>query len=148
MADSARRAGSAKGTLYNHFRTKEAVYAAAVDAGIRSLAEECATVAREDLAEALAIAADRVGSHPALRRIAGDEPLVLAQLVQLPEGGLADVARVAVREVLAAAGCDDDQPSVELVLRWLVSFVATSGAGIEAQAARLAAALRPLPQGT
>src|SRR4051794_988350 len=42
MADIANLAGVAKGTLYNHFRTKDAVYAAALDTGLRSLAEECA----------------------------------------------------------------------------------------------------------
>src|SRR5579875_1468906 len=74
MADITSLAGIAKGTLYNHFRAKEAVYAAALEAGIRSLANECAATAREDLTEALLFAADRVGSHPALRRIAADEP--------------------------------------------------------------------------
>src|SRR5947209_12498031 len=62
MADIAMLAGIAKGTLYNHFRTKEAVYAAAVEAGVRNLAQECAAVAREDVAEALALAAERLGS--------------------------------------------------------------------------------------
>src|SRR3954447_2779947 len=57
MADIASLAGIAKGTLYNHFRAKEAVYAAALDAGIRSLADECVTVARDDLADALSLAA-------------------------------------------------------------------------------------------
>ena len=41
MADIASLAGIAKGTLYNHFRAKEAVYAAALDAGIRGLPAEC-----------------------------------------------------------------------------------------------------------
>src|SRR6059036_3583904 len=81
MADIAMLAGIAKGTLYNHFRTKDAVYAAAIEAGIRSLTEECATVADDDLAEALALAAERLGSHPALRRVAGDEPATLAMLM-------------------------------------------------------------------
>src|SRR5437763_801411 len=40
MSDIAMLAGIAKGTLYNHFRTKEAVYAAAAEAGVRSLAQE------------------------------------------------------------------------------------------------------------
>src|SRR6059036_755561 len=81
MADIAALAGIAKGTLYNHFRAKEAVYAAALDAGIRSLATECVAAAHEDLSEALALAAERIGTHPALRRIAADEPAVLASLV-------------------------------------------------------------------
>src|SRR5579875_4118008 len=74
MGDITSLAGIAKGTLYNHFRAKEAVYAAALDAGVRAIATECTATAREDLTEALLFAADRVGSHPALRRIAADEP--------------------------------------------------------------------------
>src|SRR5947199_7885034 len=81
MADIASLAGIAKGTLYNHFRAKEAVYVAALDAGIRGLAAECVTAAQEDLSEALVLAADRIGTHPALRRIAADEPMVLASMV-------------------------------------------------------------------
>ncbi|HMC68971.1 MAG TPA: TetR family transcriptional regulator, partial [Mycobacteriales bacterium] len=73
MADIAMLAGIAKGTLYNHFRTKEAVYAAAVEAAVQSLGEECATVAGDDLAEALALAADRISGSAALRRVASDE---------------------------------------------------------------------------
>ena len=39
MADIAMLAGVAKGTLYNHFRTKEAIYTATADAALRSLCE-------------------------------------------------------------------------------------------------------------
>jgi AcrR family transcriptional regulator len=70
MADIASLAGIAKGTLYNHFRAKEAVYGAAVDAGIRAIAAECVAAAREDLAEALGLAADRLGAHDPHRHAA------------------------------------------------------------------------------
>jgi AcrR family transcriptional regulator len=72
MADIANLAGIAKGTLYNHFRAKEAVFTATITAGVRSLTDECVTVATDDLADALALAADRLGTHPALCRLAGD----------------------------------------------------------------------------
>jgi AcrR family transcriptional regulator len=146
MADIAMLAGVAKGTLYNHFRTKEAVYAAAVDAAVRSLGAECAAVARDDLAEALVLAADRVGTHPALRRVAAEEPAVLAGLVAVADDGSWVAVRGAVAEVLTAARAASDPAEVELVLRWLVSFVATPGRHLQAQAAALAAALRgPAP---
>ena len=45
MADIAMLAGVAKGTLYNHFRTKEAVYSATAEAELRSLGAECGVVA-------------------------------------------------------------------------------------------------------
>lgn len=141
MADIALLAGVAKGTLYNHFRTKEAVYSAAVDAGVRTLAEECEVVAREDLADALALAAERVGSHAALRRIAAEEPAALAALTTLADTGVWPAVRDGVRAMLATAGRDSGDPQVALVTRWLVSFVASPGPDVEAQAALLAAAI-------
>jgi AcrR family transcriptional regulator len=141
MADIASLAGIAKGTLYNHFRAKEAVYAAALDAGVRTLTAECMAAAREDLGEALGLAADRVGGHPALRRVAADEPLVLAALVTPTDSPLWLLARSGVREVLSAAHCDNGSASVDLVLRWVVSFVASPATDSAAQASRLATAL-------
>src|SRR5947208_1164351 len=93
MSDIATLSGIAKGTLYNHFRTKDAVYAAAVDSGVTTLAHECAAVARDDLAEALALAAEQLASHPALRRIAADEPATLAAFVSLGDGPVWQTAR-------------------------------------------------------
>jgi AcrR family transcriptional regulator len=141
MADIATLAGIAKGTLYNHFRAKEAVYAAAVDGGVRTLAAECALVAREDLADALALAADRLGSHPALRRIAGDEPPILAALTTIGAAPPWDTARESVREVLRAANRDTSSASVDVVLRWLVSFIGSPGRDVESQAGLLATAI-------
>jgi len=141
MADIAMLAGIAKGTLYNHFRTKEAVFAATLTAGITSLTQECVTVARDDLAEALALAADRVASHPALRRIALDEPAVLAALVTVGDDGTWATAKQGAGEVLTAGGAAGSQSDVDLVLRWLVSFVATPGHDLDRQAAALATAV-------
>ena len=147
MADIAMLAGVAKGTLYNHFRTKEAVYSAAADAAIRSLADECRVVAADDLAEALALAADRIAGHPALRRIAADEPPVLAGLVAIGDVGIWAGARAVIADVLAASGAGGDAVHVDLVLRWLVSFVAAPGRDVDAQAAAIAGALRPAVSG-
>src|SRR4051794_999094 len=113
MSDIATLAGIAKGTLYNHFRTKDAVYAAAIDAGIRSLTEECATVADDDLADALALAAERLGSHPALRRVAADEPATHAAVLCPSEGPAWSRARESVRFVLDAAARDTSDAAVE-----------------------------------
>jgi AcrR family transcriptional regulator len=144
MADIAALAGIAKGTLYNHFRAKEAVYAAALDAGIRGLAVECAAAARDDLADALALAADRIGSNAALRRVAADEPAVLASLVTPTDMPLWGLTRSAVRDVLVSAGVATNAASVDLVVRWLTSFVASDDADAAAEAALLAAALLPV----
>jgi AcrR family transcriptional regulator len=141
MADIANLAGVAKGTLYNHFRTKDAVYAAALDTGLRSLAEECVTVASEDLADALALAAERLSTSAPLRRIATDEPAVLASITAVGTSGEWDVAREGVRATLAAAGRTTAGPAVDVVLRWLVSFVGNTARDIEAQAALVAQSL-------
>jgi len=141
MADIAMLAGIAKGTLYNHFRTKEAVYAAALDAAVRALGEECVTVAADDLAEALALAAERVSGSAALRRISAEEPAVVTALASIGADGAWATARAMSREVLRAAGVSDDATAVDLVLRWLVSFVAVPAHDVEAQAAVLARGL-------
>jgi len=141
MADIATLAGIAKGTLYNHFRTKDAVFAAAVDSGVRSLAEECAAAAREDLADALWLAADRLGTHPALRRLAVDEPATLAGLTTVGTTAPWDAVRGAVRSVLDAAGRDCGPAPVDVVLRWAVTFVGNPGRDVESQAALVAASL-------
>jgi AcrR family transcriptional regulator len=151
MGDIAMLAGIAKGTLYNHFRDRDAVYAAALDAGVRTLADEAALAAREDLAEALALAAERIGRHPALRRIAADEPVVLAALVTPTDGPIWTAARDGVAAVLAAAGAVTERPggaaaadpvAVEVVLRWLLSFVTDPGVDVAGQAELVAAAVR------
>ncbi len=141
MADIASLAGIAKGTLYNHFRAKEAVYAAALDAGIRGLAAECVAAAQEDLAEALALAAERIGGHPALRRIASDEPAVLATLMTPTDMPLWGLARTSVRDVLVAAGVATSAASIDLVVRWLTSFIASPGIETARQAELIAAPL-------
>jgi AcrR family transcriptional regulator len=145
MSDIASFAGVAKGTLYNHFRTKDAVYSAALDTGVRSLAEECVVVAADDLAEALALAAERLSNVPALRRIATDEPAVLASLTSIGAGREWESVRQAVRATLIAAGRTSTDPAVDVVLRWLVSFVGNPGRDVETQARLVAAAVPDVP---
>jgi AcrR family transcriptional regulator len=145
MADIASLAGIAKGTLYNHFRAKEAVYVAALDAGIKGLAAECGLAARENLAEALALAAERIGSHPALRRIAIDEPATLAVLVTPSDHPLWRLARSSVRDVLIGSGAATSSASIDTVLRWVVSFVAAPASDATAQASLIAAGVTSAP---
>jgi AcrR family transcriptional regulator len=118
MNDIAAFAGVAKATLYNHFRTKDDVWSALVEAELATLAAECADL---PLPEALARAATRISQHAALRRIAQTEPAVLAGLlVEDPTRPGWHQAREAVRLQLAAAGVAGD----DLVLRWLASHLA------------------------
>jgi AcrR family transcriptional regulator len=146
MADIANLAGIAKGTLYNHFRAKEAVFAAAIDAGVRSLTDECVMVATDDLADALALAADRLGTHPALCRLAADEPAAVNAMTAIDESERWDAARSSVKSILDAGGRDASPATVEVVLRWLVSFMGMPGRDVEAQATVIASGLPILSQ--
>ena len=132
MAELATVAGIAKGTLYNHFRTKDDVWAALIEHEVTALADECVLVGSADgLAAALERAADRIGAHAGLRRIAAEEPAVLARRVVVGEGRGWDTARAAVGDVLSV---EPDDELVALVLRWLVSFVGAPGRAGEAAA--------------
>jgi AcrR family transcriptional regulator len=118
MNDIASAAGVAKATLYNHFRTKNDVWHALVEAQLTELAADCAEL---ELTGALALAANRVSTHPALRRIAAGEPGVLAAILTAgPDAPGWRQAREAVRLQLAASGLG----GTDLVLRWLVSHIA------------------------
>jgi AcrR family transcriptional regulator len=147
MGELATVAGIAKGTLYNHFRTKDDVWAALIEHEIAGLADECVVVARsEGVGAALERAADRLSAHAGLRRIAAEEPAVLARLVVVGAGRGWDSARIAVSDVV---GLEPDDSAVATVLRWLVSFVGAPGREGEAAAgaALLAEALREPSEG-
>ena len=122
MTDLAVAGGVAKATLYNHFRTKDDVLAALVDAQVTRLAAACRVVAAEvGLAASLEHAADQLAALTALHRVAEDEPALLAGLSAPGAGRGWAAARTEVASVLAAAGSDPGDAAVELVLRWLVS---------------------------
>jgi AcrR family transcriptional regulator len=119
MNDIAAQAGVAKATLYNHFRTKDDVWSALVEAEVRKVAAECAELG---LTDALAHAARLLSEHPALRQVADAEPVALAGLLaRRPTAAGWRAAEEAVRARLAADGRAGD----DLVLRWLASHLAT-----------------------
>lgn len=122
MTDLAAAGGVAKATLYNHFRTKDDVLAALVDAQVAALGEACRVVAAEvGLAAALEHAAESLAGLAALRRAADEEPALLAALATPGDGRGWESARAAVAAVLTAGGAQAGEAEVELVLRWLVS---------------------------
>lgn len=125
MGDIAARSRIAKATLYNHFRTKDDLLSAMVEAEVRRLAADCAEAARtRGLAAALRVAAARLATDPALRKVAADEPAMLTALVRPGDGPGWQAARGGVTGVLAAVGRDASAGAVETVLRWLVGQVA------------------------
>ena len=134
MSEIAAAAGVAKGTLYNHFRTRDEIWPALVRAELDALTEECRGLPLE---LALAHAAQRVGAHPAVRRIVADEPGTLTAILT------ADMApaRDAVAALLSAA--QRDPATADLVLRWLASHLATPAIDPGGAAALLASVLPP-----
>ena len=143
MGAIATAGGVAKATLYNHFRTKPDVWAALIDREVRRIAGEVCALG--DPAQALDVAATRVGSLAAVRALAESEPESLVPLLTPAQSGPWQPAREAVALVLLREPGD---PLVDLVLRWLVSqllapaepSVRAAGAAALARAAAGAAA--------
>ncbi|MDX6230280.1 MAG: TetR/AcrR family transcriptional regulator [Frankiales bacterium] len=108
MGDVASVAGIAKGTLYNHFRTKGDLLTAAVAAGVDALADDCVALAQgrgeQGLTRALRHAAETLSAHPALVRVAAEEPAELVRLLQPGYDGAWPAARAAIARVMVAAG--------------------------------------------
>ena len=144
MTDIAIAAGIAKGTLYNHFRSKEEVFDALVESEVLLIADEVRGLGLE---QALAHAAWRVATHPAVRRVATDEPAMLAALLSGARYGAGwKAARRAAQDALAVAGRDPD--AADLVVRWLATQLASPDRhDAEATARLLNAILPPEPVG-
>jgi AcrR family transcriptional regulator len=139
MAQVAAAGGVAKATLYNHFRTREAVLDALVIHQVDALID---AQAGKPLAEALADAATAIATSPVRRGLARVEPAVLAAVgrVDLVTAGWRR-AREAVDAALAAAG----REGTDTVLRWLASFLITE-ADLDAIHRDLSVLLAGLPE--
>jgi AcrR family transcriptional regulator len=124
----------AKATLYNHFRAKDDVARALLEAELRRLT---ALAGQLPAGPALAALADELAGHPVLRRLRQDEPALLLRLLAVPADRWAELtARLA-----GALGVTVDD--AELPARWLLGVVLQPGdpAGRSRAAGRLALAL-------
>jgi AcrR family transcriptional regulator len=139
MAQVAAAAGVAKATLYNHFRTREAVLAALVVEQVDAIIEE---QAGKPLGAALVDAATAIATSPLRRGLARVEPALLAAVGRIDDTAEPwQHARAAVEAALAAESRD----GADTVLRWLASFV-LSEAEREAIARDVAVLLAGLPE--
>ncbi|HEY7047644.1 MAG TPA: TetR/AcrR family transcriptional regulator [Jatrophihabitantaceae bacterium] len=119
MAQVASAGGVAKATLYNHFRTRDAVLSALLAAEVTRLVD---AAAGRPLTEALASTATSLSGHPLLRALARLEPATLTALGRVnPAADGWREARDAVRIAVADAG----RGGADLVLRWIASHVVT-----------------------
>jgi len=123
MGDIAMLAGIAKATLYNHFRTRDDVYAAVLVAQVDEIA--AAASEREDFVGALAEAARLVAQHPALRKVVAEDPAILVGLLSVHGAELSAAARAHVSEALQRSGCSTTQAAVGLVASFLASQIFT-----------------------
>lgn len=142
MAQVAAAAGVAKATLYNHFRTREAVLDGLLAHEVDQLAGRAAGLG---LPDALVLAASAISTNPALRRLAELEPGTVAALGRIdPRSPGWRRARTAVDAALAG----DGRAGTEFVLRWLASFIVSPAdpATIAADVAVVIAALPPAPE--
>jgi AcrR family transcriptional regulator len=138
MAQVAAAAGVAKATLYNHFRTRDAVLAALVEHQVDQIID---AQDGKPLATALADAATAIAEHPVRRGLVHIEPAVLAAIGRIDDAAAGwQHARAAVGAALAAESRD----GVDTVLRWLASFI-LSGATPESIANDVAVLLAGLP---
>jgi AcrR family transcriptional regulator len=123
MAQVATGAGVAKATLYNHFRTREAVLSALLADEVNGLIEG---LADRPVADALTQAASSLSENPMLRALARLEPATLAALARVDASAEGwRKAREAVTAVLDRA----DREGTDMVLRWLASHVMTPAPG-------------------
>ena len=149
MSAVATSAGVAKATVYNHFRTKDDVLAALVQAeSERLLAEAARVAAQEGLAAALAGVVGGLRGCAALRTVARAEPALLAPLLTPYEGAAWAPVRAGASAVLAAAGRADDPALVEALLRWVLGHLVAPAPEEQAraQAEVLAAAAPAAPR--
>ena len=149
MGDISREGGIAKGTLYNHFRTKPDVYAALLADEVDDLLTQIASLpapagTAESVVEALAFAAEWLSEHPVLRALREREPELAARLSRPSDAApWRAVQEAALRRVSLAVAAGGLHPQVEpavavdVMLRWVVSHVLSpAAAGTTPGAAR------------
>lgn len=129
MGGIATLGGVAKATVYNHFRTKDDVWAALLAQEI----DRASSVAQGagDLTTSLRLLFDHLAQHPARATLAEREPDVLARLVA---GAPADSrCRDHARVALTGFGVDAGDSEVALVLRTAASLLLAPGSAVERQ---------------
>ena len=159
MGDIAREGGVAKATLYNHFRTKDDVYAALVASEVDTLLgllrdTRAPAGSAEVVQEALAAVATWLSEHPVVRHLADTEPALAAALVTPSDAPAWRAVRKEALRCLSlaqAAGAlhpqHDADAAIDLLIRWAASHVLwpAKPAAAAAAAAQLVASLKVGP---
>ena len=127
MGDVAVRGGLAKATLYNHFRTKDELVSALIAEDVSELGTDCRDLAHDDLAVALTRAADAVATNPVLVGLRLVEPAALLGAAAPGAGARWDLVRAELAFVLDAGERSPAPENLDLVCRWVASFVLEPG---------------------
>jgi AcrR family transcriptional regulator len=122
MSQVATCAGVAKATLYNHFRTRDAVLAALLTHEVDQLIDR---VAHLPLERALVEVATEISNHQLVRGLAASEPATLAALLHV-DVRIAGWRRA--HEALEQALTREGLGGARVVMRWLTSYLVTPGA--------------------
>jgi AcrR family transcriptional regulator len=149
MGDIAMLAGIAKATLYNHFRTRDEVYLAVVVAEVGTVATAARAKVPDGFDAAVAEASRLIGDHAAVRKVALDDPAALAVLATVGDGPAWTAARTAIAGTLSECGYVDSPAALDLVLRYLASYLlAPSAPEVRVESASLVARAIAVPQPT
>lgn len=130
MSGIAVAGGVAKATVYNHFRTKDEVWAALIERELERAA--IATADHGEPVDMLTAAMTFVAEHPARGPLAEGEPATLASLAGAVPGDAR--VRTLARASLARCGAAADPATVDLVLRVLASVMLTPGTAADREA--------------
>ncbi len=146
MSGVAEHGGVAKATVYNHFRSRGELLDGLLADELRLL-NLAADEAGDDVGAQLAAAATLIAANPLLAAMRQHEPELLATLAGFTADELDGrwlVVVDSVRERLSRSGCRDDNPAVNVVLRWLVSVAGAPSGDLELrqEALLIAAAVR------
>lgn len=142
MGDVADAGGLARATLYNHVRDKESLLLLVMAHEARELAKVFSSAAT--LPEALTATARMIADHPALIGVRKHDPLALAAIAVPATGEGWTAIRELTRQALAVRGGKATDAQIDLLLRWLTSFITvpTDDASRNAQASELAKSLQ------
>ena len=121
MAEVADEGGLARATLYNHVRDKQSLFQLVIGHEARVVATLFANEAT--LPKALTRASQFIAEHPALVGVRTHDPLSLAPIAVPTAGEGWNAIRELTRQALVARGSKGTPAQVDVLLRWLTSFV-------------------------
>lgn len=141
MAEVADEGGLARATLYNHVRDKQSLFHLVLGHEARVAAN--LFTSESTLPKALTRTAQFIAEHPALVGVRANDPLSLAPLTVPSAGEGWTAIRELTRQALVARGSKGTPAQVDVLLRWLTTFIVepSDDASRASQASTLAKSL-------